>query len=119
MASQTARLLDGRALAANITAGREAVLDFGAYSDLHAMVRVLRKGTATDANTVVRLQHAAVLEEDAWADLPNTSVAVDTTAPATTQHIAVSSFSRYLRWSTGTGSFAGSPIAIIDIVAKE
>lgn len=119
MASQTARLLDGRILAANLIAGREAVLDLGAYSYIHAMFRVLRKGTATNANTVVRLQHAAVMEEDAWVDLPNSSVVVDSTASGSVVYIVVSSFSRYVRWSTGTGDFAGGPIVVIDIVAKE
>lgn len=83
------------------------------------MFRVLRAGTATDVNTVVKLQHAAVNEEDAWADLPGTAVRVDTTSVFGAQHITVAAFSRYLRWATGTGSYAGGPVATVDMVGKE
>lgn len=119
MASQSLRLMDSATLAPNQVSARDGAADLGAYGNVQAMFRAIRPGTANDQNAVVFLEHAAVNEAQAWAGLPNTSVRVDTAAPAGTFHVSVPAFARYIRWATGVSGFAGNPIVTIDLVAKE
>ncbi|MBM4366687.1 MAG: hypothetical protein FJ102_10770 [Deltaproteobacteria bacterium] len=119
MSSQYVRIADARVLGANQTSPREQVADLGAYRTLHVAVRVLRPGTATDANTTVVLEHAATNEEEAFLAINSTSVRVDTAAPNMVVYLEVPSFMRFVRWRSGNGNFAGGPMVVIDLVAKE
>lgn len=106
-------------VSANAFAGRDGVADLGAFRVICVIIRVIRAGTANDANTTVRLQHAAVNEEDGWVDLAGTTVRVDTAAPQVAVFFEVPAFARYVRWATGSGSFVGNPVVLIDLVGKE
>lgn len=86
---------------------RELWLDLGAFETLEIMVRVLKTGTGN-----LFILHSAVdSEPESWH---NTGVAIDLTELGT-QFFTVSHFTRYIRWKSDLG---GSPIVIIDIVAK-
>ncbi len=117
MSAQYARLLDAITLAANWVTPRDQVLDLGANQRLQVTVRVLKAGTATDANTVLKLQHAPVNEDSAFVDA-GTPVRVDTAAPQSATFFEVPAYSRFVRCATGSGSFAGGPVALVDLVSK-
>lgn len=117
MAGQYARILDAQALSANLIQPREKWLDMGAYGKLEVQVRVVKAGTGDNAAAVLKLQHSPVMEDEAFSDT-SVSVRVDSTAASTPTNIQVTSFSRYLRWVMGS-AVAGSPVAIMDLVAKE
>ena len=110
MASETWRLLDPRVLGADDVQTLDLAFDGGAFSKLEIHVRILKSGSAGN----IKLQHAAVNEEDAYIDLGTATWAVTGTG----SHISVSSFLRYIRWVCD-GSVAGTPVIMIDIVAKE
>lgn len=112
MASQSVRILDAQTLSASKSSPREQVLDLGAYKQLNVHGRILKAGSA---GTLV-LQHAAVNEDDAFVDLPDMSWDVSSTSNSSFEE--ASSFLRFVRWKTD-GSVASSPVALIDIVAKE
>ena len=110
MASETWRLLDPRVHGADDVQTLDLAFGGGAYSKLEIHVRILKSGSAGN----IKLQHAAVNEEDAYIDLGTATWAVTGTG----SHISVSSFLRYIRWVCD-GSVAGTPVIMIDIVAKE
>ena len=110
MASETWRLLGPRVLSADDVQTLDLAFDAGAYSTLEIHVRILKSGSAGN----LKLQHAAVNEEDAYIDLGTASWAVTGSGG----HISISNFLRYVRWVCD-GSVAGNPVIMIDIVAKE
>jgi hypothetical protein len=109
MASQYYRLLDAKTLESSDVMPRDEVFDAGAFNTLETQVRVVSTGAGT-----VKLQHAATLEADAWLDLSGGTMALTDT---TNTHVTHSNFLRYVRWNTDNVS--GSPVAIIDAIAKE
>lgn len=111
MASMYQRILDPRALTPNDTTQREEVLDAGAYNTLQAQMRVLSAGSAGN----LKLQHAAVNEPDAFIDIGGASVSLASTSNSL---VTVTNFLRFIRWFSDSAT-AGSPIALIDVVAKE
>lgn len=110
MASQYHRLLDTRAIGADEVQNLNEVFDAGAFSKLELQCRILKTGGAGN----IKLQHAAVNEEDAYIDLGSASWL----ATGTGGHISIANFLRYVRW-VGDSSIAGAPVVMIDIVAKE
>jgi hypothetical protein len=104
------RLLDLRTLLASEKQSMDDVLDAGAYRVLEIQHRVPKAGTAGN----LQLQHAAVLSEDSFQNL-GAAVALNATSIT---FITVSDFLRYIRWTTDAG-VAGSPIANVDIIAKD
>lgn len=112
MAGQSVRILDAQTLTASKSSPREQILDLGAYQQLNVHRRILKAGTA---GTIV-LQDAAVNEDDAFRDIPTMSWTLDSTSNSGVEES--SSFLRFVRWKTDA-SVASSPVAIIDIVAKE
>ena len=118
MASQYARLLDPHTIVANFVPGRENWLDLGAYRVLEVSFRVLKSGTGTDATALVKLQHAPVMEDEAFIDLVGATARTDSTATSIPTFVEVPAFTRYIRW-VASSSVAGSPIVLIDLVAKE
>lgn len=117
MASQYVRLLDPQVVGPSLIQPRENWLDLGAYRQIVVSFRVLKAGTGDNAAAVIKLQHAAVMEDEAFADTA-ASVRVDSTAAAIPTTIEVTIFTRYIRWVTGS-AVAGSPVVLVDIVAKE
>ncbi len=117
MSAQYVRIVDAATLVPNWVTPRPEVLDLGTHRVIAVTVRVLKAGTATDANTVVKLQTAAVNEEGAFVDV-GSSVRVDSAAPPGATFFEIPAFSRFIRAATGTGSFAGGPVVNIDLVAK-
>lgn len=110
MASQYHRLLDPRAIVANDVQNIDQAFDAGAYDKLELQCRILKTGGAGN----IKLQHAAVNEEDAYIDLGSASWLVTGSGG----HISISNFLRYVRWA-GDNSVGGGPVAMIDIIAKE
>lgn len=106
MASQYARLLDGRVLGPNQFCANDKVLDLGAYGRLEVDPRVLVTG---GGNLI--LETAAVLEEGVW----RTILTVPLGASANMSRI--NAFLRFVRWRTDQ-NVTGSPVVIVDIVAK-
>lgn len=117
MASQAIRLMDVSTLSASKEQMREQVADLGAFKELNVQVRVLKIGTGTDANATLTLEHASVNEDEAFLPLSSASWRVDSTASANS-YLQITGFLRYVRWATGS-MVAGSPVAVIDLVAKE
>lgn len=115
MASMYVRLLDPQALSASKESPREQVIDFGAYKQLNVDVRVIKAGTGTAAGTI-KLQHAAVNEPDAFRNLTNASWVIDSTG--TGGYLEITAFLRFVRWVTDS-NVAGSPVVLIDVMAKE
>jgi hypothetical protein len=110
MASQYRRLLDSRTMAASEKQLADDVFDAGAYRVLEMQVRVLKAGTAGN----LQLQHAAVNSEDSWQNM-GSAVAM---TPTSIAFSTISDFLRYIRWTTDAG-VAGSPVVVVDIIAKE
>ena len=110
MASQYFRLLDAMDLVASMTQPRDQVFDAGPYSKLELQFRVVRAGGAG----TLQLQHAAVNEESAYIAL-GAPVALNATSNS---HVSISNYLRYVRWTTNA-AVAGSPAALIDVLAKE
>ncbi len=106
MAAQSHRLLDAFVLQTNLFQPRLDWFDAGAYNQLNIHCRVVTSGTGT-----LKVQHSATTDEPGFLDLP--TVDLSTEGNFTT----VNGFLRYVRWVT-TGSFSGSPAAVIDLVAK-
>lgn len=112
MAARSWRLLDLRKLTANLEQPRDQYVDAGAFVHLEVDVRVPAAGAAG----TLKVQHAAVMEPDAFRDLPGMTFTLSGGSPggfASTDH-----FLRYLRWITDS-AVAGNPQAIVDIVGKE
>ncbi len=87
--------------------------DAGAFKQLEVQVRVLKKDTnPTPGN--LKLQHAAVNEEDAYVDITNATWSLGGAGGFT----PIPDFLRFIRWVTDN-NVQGDPIVIVDIVAKE
>jgi hypothetical protein len=110
MASQSRRILDSRTMAASEKQPAAEVADFGAYRVLEMQIRVPKAGTGGN----LQLQHAAVNSEDSWQNL-GAAIALNATSITFT---TVSDFLRYVRWTSDAG-VAGSPVANVDVIAKE
>jgi len=105
------RLQEPNALGPNQRSERDQVYDAGAFPKLQAQLRVVSAGTAGN----IVLQHAAVMEPDAFTDIAGTSTALNAVS---NNFYTVSNFLRYIRWVTD-GAVAGNPKVIIDIMAKD
>lgn len=103
------RLLDPRVLGAGDTQDSKDAFDGGGYSKLELQCRILKSGSAGS----IKLQHAAVNEEDAYIDLGSASWV----ATGSGGHISISNFLRFIRWAAD-GSVAGNPVVMIDLIAK-
>lgn len=111
MAGRYDRMLDPRVVGPSEKSSRTEVLDLGPYSSVRAQIRVLKAGNAG----TIYLQEAAVNEEDAFFTLSGTTVNLNATANSI---MSLSGHLRYVRWCTD-GAVAGSPVVLIDIVARE
>ena len=110
MASEYRRLLDPSTAKATVFQELREAWDAGAYRVLEVHVRVLKAGTGGN----IILQHAAVNEEDAYLDLANASTALNGQGA----YLTISNFLRFIRWRTD-GAVAGSPVVMIEIIAKQ
>lgn len=110
MSNQYHRLLDARELTDNWVQDSDAVFDAGGYRVLEFQFRVLSSGTAG----TLKVQHAAVNEPEAFTDLASMQVGLSATANLP---LSCENFLRFLRCVT-TGSVAGNPVAMCDVVAK-
>lgn len=110
MASQYVRLLDPRVIQANDVQDLKDAFDGGAYTKLELHCRILKSGSAGN----VKLQHAAVNDEDGYIDLGNASWAANGSGGP----VSISNFLRYVRW-VGDSAVAGNPVVTIDLIAKE
>lgn len=111
MAGQSLRLLDAQALSASKETPLEQVADLGAYRQLVIHCRILKAGSAGS----ITIQDAATKESAAFRSTAATWNLSSTSNSGVTE---LTVFLRYVRWITD-GSVADSPVAIIDIVAKE
>lgn len=111
MASQYLRILPITGLTASQKQANADIIDVGAYTTLEFQARVLKAGGAGN----VFVEHAAVNEPDAFTALSGATWSLSATSNTL---VSVTHFLRYLRWVTDSG-VAGSPIALIDLIAKE
>ena len=111
MASQYHRLIDSVMLKPNMTQSLRDAYDAGAFKQLEVQVRVLKSGTGTGN---LKLQHAAVNEEDAYVDITGATWSLSGAGGFT----PIPDFLRFIRWVTDN-NVQGDPIVIVDIVAKE
>ena len=109
MAGIYRRLLDARAMSGSEVCERQDVLDLGAYRTLQLHVRVLKAGTGGS----LKIQHTAQLQPEAWLDLGLPIALIATSDALTTE----TDFLRFVRWITSNA--AGSPVAVVDVVAKD
>jgi hypothetical protein len=108
MSSQYVRLLDARVLAPSQVCPIDKVVDLGAYGKLEIDPRVMTVGNG--GNLIV--ETSATNEDGSWrtiATIPLNAVA---------NLLQVTSFLRFVRWRTDA-AVAGSPVVIVDILAKE
>ena len=110
MASEYDRRLDARELSGSEDQSVTEAWDAGQYNKLQVNFSVLTAGSAG----TLKLQHAAVNEDKAYEDLSGASVNLNS---AGNSFVTVSDFLRFVRWSSA--SAAGSPVALIDIIAKQ
>jgi hypothetical protein len=101
--------LDARVVSANERQPREQVIDLGGYRQVVIQARIMKPGSAGN----LLIEDAAVNEEDAFGRAVATFSVVNGAPPA-----EVTAFLRFLRWR-GDANVAGSPVMIVDIVAKE
>ncbi|MFT5582473.1 MAG: hypothetical protein ACI9VR_000049 [Cognaticolwellia sp.] len=113
MAGQYVRLMD----AGTITQGPQSqdAVDLGAYRQVVFHLRLLKAGSGTAGAQLV-VQHAAIDEEGAYIDIPGISWVVDSNG--TGGVLDTTTFMRFVRVA-GVGTFAGDPVALLDLVAKE
>jgi len=105
------RLQDLTSVASDTTQRIEEAIDIGPFKTL---VVEVRKPVAASGG-VLKLQHASVLEEDAFVDV--SSLTFDLTATGN----EVQTFAdllRYLRWTTASVS-SGPAQFMVDIIARE
>lgn len=110
MASEYRRLLDPGTAKPDVFQELREAWEAGAFRVLEVHVRVLKAGTGGN----IILQHAAVNEDDAYLDLAGST----TVLTGSGAYFTISSFLRFIRWRTD-GGVAGSPVVMIDIIAKE
>lgn len=108
MSSQYVRLLDARALGPNQASPVDRVVDLGAYGRLEIDPRVMTVGSAGS----LLIETSATGEDGSWRTIA--TIALTESA----NMVQVTSFLRYVRWTT-SGSVAGAPVVIVDIVAKQ
>ncbi len=104
------RLMGMKLLGASQSSERDQILDAGAHTTLEAQFRIVNAGSTGS----VQLQHSATGEPGAWVDL-GSAIALNAT---TNTHVTHSSFLRFVRWTTDAAT-AGSPIGLIDVIAKD
>lgn len=104
------RQLQPLTLSASFVQRDEDVTDFGSYSQLNVHCRILTAGSDGD----VYLEHSATGEEGSFVQITSASWDLTTTGG----FLSVSGFLRFVRVGTN-GAVAGSPVALIDIIAKE
>jgi hypothetical protein len=112
MASTYYRLLGMRTFSGAATQDQAEYFDGGSYRVLEVQTRV----TSGGSGGTIKLQHAAVNEDNAFIDVAGfTAVNLN----AVTNNVQeITAFLRYLRWATGAAP-TGNPTVLIDIVAKE
>ncbi len=120
MSSLAQRLLDPTVVTTGFKTAKEDVLDVGAYAKGELQFRRLKDGTS--ATTYLRLQHAAVNEEDAFMDAKdpagaNVEIVLDNAA-ASVKHVSCANFLRYVRL-VAIGTVTGGPVVLVDSVWKE
>jgi hypothetical protein len=108
LSAEYLRLLDPRTITANDVQPRDQVADLGAYRQLMIHLRLLKVGTAGN----LLIQDAAVNEEDAFRTIATISLS------AASNPVEITAFLRYVRWKADTG-VTGSPVVVVDLVAKE
>jgi hypothetical protein len=106
--NQSFRILDRRVIRSDETS---EIIDLGAFRTLCVCIRVAVGG---GGGGTIELQHAAIAEPSAFTPLGNTVNLIDPTVNVQTQ----TGFLRYIRW-LASSNIAGSPEAVIDIIAKE
>jgi len=111
MASEYLRILDARSMAANDAMPEKEALDLGAYRVLAVQTRVLKAGTAG----TVKLQSSMTNEVGSFVDIPNLTWNLNATSNTI---VSSGEFGRYVRWAAD-GNVAGSPLVVIDLIAKE
>ncbi len=104
-------LTDVTAQGTNATQRIEESIDILRYPHITVIVR---KAVAGGSGLVLKLQHAAVLDEDAFMDVSSPSFDLATTTDEVQQF---ADLLRYLRWTTSGGS--GTATFSVDIVARE
>lgn len=109
MSSYYKRLLDTRTINANEKSAPQDVMDVGAYTKMEIQPRILKAGTAG----TLYLEHAAVLEEEAFAQLGTVPPGATSNTP-----LSYTNFLRFLRWRSSS-DVAGSPLGLVDVIAKE
>lgn len=108
MAGQYVRILDTRALTANLFCPDNNVVDLGAFRVVIIDCRLAVLGAG--GNLII--ETASVKEEGAWRTV------VSIPLNAAPNLLEVTTFLRYIRWRTD-GAVAGGPVATVDLVAKE
>lgn len=111
MAALFKRIMPQQTFSANQRPPRDEVLDLGAYTKIQVQARIVTAGSA--GNLI--LEHAAVNEPDAFKAVSGASWPV---TPVSNNFTTISDFLRYVRWG-GDASVTGTPVALIDIIAKE
>jgi hypothetical protein len=111
------RLQDLKSVSASETQRIEDAVDISNLRTVIAQLRRVVACSATTGSATLKLQHAAVLEEDSFMDV--SGISLDLTATGTTCHVA-HDLMRYLRWVTEfSGTVTGSAQFMIDINGRE
>jgi hypothetical protein len=111
MASAYRRLLEPRSFSSDENQPLFEAWDAGNFRVLEVDFCVLKTGTAGN----LKLQHAAINVEESFIDIA--TISADLTASGH-DYQEVTKFLRYVRWKVD-GTVTGSPVAFIDIIAKE
>lgn len=121
MASFYKRIIDCRTLTQGDFMIHLDALDLGAYRELEIVITLIKAATGTGTH-VLRFQHAAINEPDAYISL-NTDTYLDLIngSAGVPQHFHNAYFLRWLRWKivTSSGSLSSGAIFCVDIIAKE
>ncbi len=120
MSSLYHRVLEPTVITTGYKTPKEDVLDAGAFTRGELQFRRLKDGTS--AATYLRVQHAAVNEDDAFIDAKDPSgadlqVVLDNSA-AGNKHMWCENFLRFIRL-VAVGTVTGSPVVLADSVWKE
>lgn len=110
MASQYVRLLDATSLSASKESPLDKILDLGAYTQLNCQLKLIKMGTGG----TIKIYHSATNEPDSFL---STGASWDLNT-GTGAFIQITGFLRYIKWVTDT-NVTGSPVVLIDIIAKE
>ena len=126
MASEYRRLLDTQSVSGAKSQEREQIFDAGAYTELNVVFYVLKLGTDSTTALDIKLQHAAINEEEAFTDLKDdagNAVALDIEATGGSlgnKFFYIRRYLRYVRWVvTAGGTVTDAAVVGCDIMAKE